>query len=145
MKRLVLILAMIASMGISSFANETKIAPAALNYFNNSFKSAVQVEWFAGENYYKANFVQDGQYLTAFFDANGEFLAVSRHISALQLSVELQASLKKIQGEFWITGLFEVAEETGTTYYLTLENADSRLVYKSSGSTWSQYQKLSKS
>jgi hypothetical protein len=146
MKRLFFILALMASLvSFSSYANEKKVSAVVLNTFNNTFKNATEVDWTVGENFYKANFNLDGQYLTAFFSYDGEFMAATRQISPLQLPISLQAALKKHQQGLWITSLFEVASETGTTYYITLEDAENRIVYKATSSTWSVYQKQSKS
>ena len=146
MKRLLFILTIYFSLiSASSFASEIKVSPAALESFNYSFKHASEVNWTAGENYYKADFIQDGQYLTAFFDGDGAFLAVTKNITSTQLPVKLQTSLKKQQEGFWITSLIEVAKESGTSYYITLENADTRIIMKSSDNTWNVYQKVSKS
>ena len=145
MKRLFFILAMAASLtGFSSFAADNTVSPAALESFRYTFKHASEVNWTAGENFYKAEFVQDGQYLTAFFDGDGSFLAVTKNITSTQLPVKLQTSLKKEQEGFWITNLMEVAKESGTSYYVTLESADSRIILKSSGSSWEEYRKVTK-
>ena len=146
MKRIFFILAVTFSLtSLSSFASDIKISPAALESFKYSFKHASEVNWTAGENFYRADFHQDGQYLTAFFDGDGAFLAVTKNITSTQLPVKLQTSLKKQQEGFWITNLIEVAKESGTSYYVTLENADTRIIYKASGSSWEVYQKVTKS
>ena len=72
-------------------------------------------------------------------------LALTRNISSLQLPITLQASLKKNYENFWISDLFEVANEQGTTYYVTLEDGDTKLVLKSGHSEWSTFQKQRKS
>jgi hypothetical protein len=146
MKRILFILTISFSLiTVSSFASEVKVSPAALESFKYSFKHASEVNWTAGDNYYKAEFLQDGQYLTAFFDGDGAFLAVTKNIASTQLPVKLQTSLKKHQEGSWITNLIEVANETGTIYYVTLENADTRIILKSSGSSWNVHLKQSKS
>ena len=146
MKRLFFILAVTLSLtSLSSFATEIKISPKAIESFKYSFKHASEVNWTAGENFYKADFLQDGQYLTAFFDGDGTFLAVTKNIASTQLPVKLQTSLKKQQEGFWITNLIEVAKEYGTSYYVTLENADTRIILKASGNSWEVYQKVTKS
>jgi hypothetical protein len=63
----------------------------------------------------------------------------------MQLPISLQTSLKKQCGDLWISDLFEVANDQGTSYYVTLENADTKIVLKSSGSDWTTYQKQRKS
>jgi hypothetical protein len=146
MKRIFFILAVTFSLtSLSSFASDIKVSPAALEAFKYSFKHASEVNWTAGENFYKADFVQDGQYLTAFFDGDGAFLAVTKNITSTQLPVKLQTGLKKQQEGFWITNLIEVAKEYGTSYYVTLENADTRIILKASGNSWEVYQKVTKS
>ena len=146
MKRIFFILTITFSLAsLSSFASDIKVSPAALESFKYTFKNASEVNWTAGENFYKADFMQDGQYLTAFFDGDGTFLAVTKNITSTQLPVKLQTSLKKQQEGFWITNLIEVAKEYGTSYYVTLENADTRIILKASGNSWEVYQKVTKS
>lgn len=130
----------------ASFANETtNVNDAVLRSFTSSFRSASQVEWTVTENFFKANFVINGQYAAAYYNQDGSFVALTRNVCSTQLPVALQSSLKNEMGNYWISELFEVASETETAYYVTLENADTRLVLKSTGSSWSSFQKQRKS
>ena len=73
-------------------------------------------------------------------------MGLTSNSSSLQLPITLQASLKNNYEGYWITDLFEMANEEGTSYYVTLESADSKLVLKSVSNTfWSNYKKQSKS
>ena len=72
-------------------------------------------------------------------------IAITRNISSTQLPISLQTNLKNNYEGFWISDLFEVANEEGTTYYVTVENADTKLILKSSNSDWVTYQKERKS
>ena len=73
-------------------------------------------------------------------------IAMTRNISSLQLPIALQASLKNKYESYWISGLVEMATDEGTCYYITLENADTKLVLKSDvNSDWSNYKKQRKS
>jgi hypothetical protein len=148
MKRLVLTLTIALSLiGFSSFATkDDSVAPAALRSFNTAFKSATEVSWSINANYFKANFALNGQYVTAYYDAEGSMIALTRNISSLQLPITLQASLKKNYDGYWITDLVELANDEGTSYYISVENAGARLVLKSSvNSGWSVYKKQRKS
>lgn len=145
MKRILITLTVLLSITMSSFANEGKVNSRVLQSFETSFKNAVEVTWTVDENFCKADFSLNGQYVTAYYDEAGQMIAITRNISSTQLPISLQASLKKDHDDLWISDLFEVANELGTTYYVTLENADTKLVLKSSGSGWSTYQKQKKS
>jgi hypothetical protein len=53
--------------------------------------------------------------------------------------------LKKNYSNHWISDLFEVSNEEGTAYYLTMEDADSKIVLKSTGgSSWDIYKRITK-
>ena len=146
MKRIVITLTVLFSLvSFSSFANEVKVNSKVLESFNSYFKNATEVDWTVSQNFYKADFSLNGQYVAAYYDEAGELVAITRNISSTQLPISLQANLKKGHEDFWISDLFEVANELGTTYYVTLENADTKLVLKSSDSNWTSFQKQRKS
>jgi hypothetical protein len=148
MKRFLATLTLALSLiGTSSFANDfEEVTPAALQSFSNSFKTATEVNWSVSENFYKANFALNGQYVAAYYNGEGKMIALTRNISSLNLPITLQASLKNNYDCYWISELVEMATDEGTAYYITLENADTKLVLKSSSNTeWSQYKKIRKS
>jgi len=148
MKRLVLTLTIALSfISFSSFANaDDDVSPRALKAFQTSFKNATEVNWSVTENYYKADFALNGQYVTAYYDTDGNMKAVTRNISSLQLPITLQADLKKDYDCYWISDLFELANDDGTSYYITVENADTKLILKASANSgWTTYQKQRKS
>jgi hypothetical protein len=63
----------------------------------------------------------------------------------IDLPISLQSSLKKGYEGYWISDLFEVSNNEGTNYYITMENADSKVVLKStSGGNWNNFKKLAK-
>jgi|SRR5215211_4329615 len=146
MKRILVTLTLLLSLvSFNSFANEEKVNQKVLESFQSSFKNASEVDWTVNDNFYKASFSLNGQYVTAFYNGEAQLVALTRNISSAQLPLSLQTNLKKNHEDFWISDLFEVANEQGTTYYATLENANSRLVLKSSGAEWTTYQKQRKS
>ena len=146
MKRLVITLTIALSfISFSSFANDVDVNPAALQSFNQSFKNATEVNWSVSNTYYKANFALDGQYVTAYYDVEGKMIAITRNISSFQLPITLQTNLKKNYQDFWISDLFEVTNEEGTSYYVTVENADTKIILKSNSQSWEKFQKQNKS
>ncbi|RYG44226.1 MAG: hypothetical protein EOO01_19915 [Chitinophagaceae bacterium] len=141
MKKIILTLA-IALSTLAVFATETKVNTVVLTKFNSEFAGATDVNWTAGTSFYKASFVYNTQLVTAFYSFEGEMLGLARNISSLDLPMNLQTSLKKEYGGRWITELFELSNDGGTSYYITLEQADTKIVLKSeNGSQWSVYKK----
>lgn len=147
MKRFLTILTVMLSVSLSSFAEgDEKVSPVVLEAFKTSFKQAKEVDWTVKENMYKAQFNLEGQYITAYYDCDGKMVAMTRNISTTQLPISLQTSLKSQIQDLWITDLFEVSNEEGTSYYATLENSDTKQVLKASGnSDWNNFQKQRKS
>jgi hypothetical protein len=145
MKKMIMTLAIVVGT-LSAFAGEENVDPKVLNAFKAEFKTAKQVEWTAGNNYYRATFTYNDKHVFAFYNSEGELLGLTRYISLVDLPLMLQGNLKKKYSDYWISDLFEVAKNEGTTYYITLENADTKIVLKASdGNDWNMYQRIKKS
>jgi hypothetical protein len=147
MKRLFFTLAIAASfVMMSSFTTKDDVNPSVLESFKSSFKSATDVIWSSNQDIFKAEFVMNGQYISAFYDVTGKMIGVTRNISTVQLPVPLQTSLKNGYENFGVSDLMEYADEGGTSYYVTLENADTKMIMKSSYNTgWNLFSKQRKS
>lgn len=129
----------------SAFAGEENVTTKVLNAFKAEFNTAKEVEWTVGSNYYKAAFVYNEKHVFAFYNKEGELLGLTRYLSSDDLPLNLQNNLKKSYSKYWISDLFEVAKSDGTAYYITLEDADTKLILKASAeSDWSAYQKTRK-
>ena len=145
MKPLLIIFTVLAAFFTQpSFATEKEIVPSVLKSFQSSFSAAKDVEWTIGENMYKVRFELNGQVVNAYYTNNGNMLAVTRNITSHQLPLTLQANLKKEYAAFWITELFEINNEEGTSYYVTLETAENKVVLQSSFNSWLPYSKSKK-
>lgn len=143
MKKIILMLAITIST-LSAFAGE-EVNPRVLASFKNEFASAKEVAWTVTADYFKAEFTFNGQYVNAFYNTDGELMGLTRNITSLELPMNLQASLKKSYEDFWISDLFEITRSNITGYYITLENADSKIVLKATaGEDWSIYKKVKK-
>lgn len=147
MKSLLILLTFFTTLfATPSFARDGKVSPSVLKSFQASFAAATDVTWAQTGNGFKAQFVLNAQHIAAFYDNEGELLAMTRNVSSLQLPITLQAELKKEYGDFWISDLFEVANDSGITYYATVEKADAKIILKSESFTdWIVFQKQRKS
>lgn len=146
MKKIVVVLVLLITMGAgSAFANEEKVSPRALASFNEEFSNVQDVSWQTGDNYYRAAFTMNEQKIFAYYNLDGELMSVTRNISSLQLPITLFSELKNEYGNYWISDLFEVSNSDGLHYYVTLENADTKIMLLSSnGGKWSTHSKNKK-
>lgn len=145
MKQMILTLAVaVSSLFAYAGAENANVDSQVLNAFQNEFNAAKEVKWTESSDYYKASFIFNGQYVAAFYSHDGELMGVTRYITSLELPIKLQASLKKSYSAFWISDLFEVSNSEGTSYYVTLENADKKVVLKSGGNSWDVYKSTEK-
>jgi CRISPR/Cas system-associated exonuclease Cas4 (RecB family) len=145
MKKMILTLAIVIS-SFAAFAGEVNVNKKVLDAFKTEFTAVKDVEWTTGMDYYRASFTFNEKHVFAFYDMDGDLLGLTRYISPVDLPLNLQISLKKNKNEYWISDLFEVAKKESTTYYITLENAEIKMVLKSTGgSEWETFKTVKKS
>ncbi len=147
MKKRILLLsiALISLTAFSFAADAPAVSKNVISSFNKQFSNARDIKWESQANFVKAEFTVNDMVLTAYFNLNGELIAISRFISPSQLPLELMTSLKKTHDGAWVSDLFEIKTESGTSYYATLEDADQIVVLKSEGiNGWQFFQKEKK-
>ncbi|MBS1622351.1 MAG: hypothetical protein JST10_04135 [Bacteroidetes bacterium] len=146
MKKILLSLAMFVTLGtMSAFADTAEVNPRVISSFKNDFSGAKEAAWYTGTDYFKVAFTFNGNHVYAFYNSDGELLGITRYISSLDLPMNLQRELKKKYSEYWISDLFELANDNGTGYYITLENADTKIILNASAnSDWKNYSKVNK-
>jgi hypothetical protein len=145
MKKILLTLAIAISSAELAFAGGEEVSAKVLGAFKKEFSAAREITWTIGDNYYQAFFMYNDRYISAFYDKDGELLGLTRHISPDDLPMALQSDLKKNFSTYWISDLFEVANDNGTAYYITLEDADTKMILKATnGKSWNNYKKVKK-
>jgi len=144
MKKNILTWAMLLLVGLStSFANtgggvNDKVTKA----FQKEFANAQNVQWEQGKDFARATFTQNSQVLFAYYNGDGDLLAVTRNITSAQLPISLYSDVKKNYNNYWISDLVEIAMNNDTNYYITLQNGDQTVILKSNGSNgWDVYKK----
>lgn len=144
MKKMILSLATVMMMGFTVLANgnDNVATPEARDAFKKDFSTASNVKWEHKNNFLKATFTLNGQFLTAWYYTNGDLEAVVRNITSDQLPISLLTGLRKEYTAFWISDLFEISSDSQTTYYVTIEDSDKKIVLKSDGlGSWDVYSK----
>jgi hypothetical protein len=144
MKKQIFIGLFILLAGISqSFANgEENVSSQIINSFKKEFAGAQNVQWSNGKDFVKATFTLNEHIVYAYYSDKGELLGVTRNISPSQLPMNLMNDVRRNYNQYWIADLFEIASNSETTYYITIENGNQKLVLKSIGTNrWEVFKK----
>ena len=144
MKKIIVALTLVFTIS-SAFAKEVTVTKQVLQSFTRNFSQAKEITWTVTDSYYRASFTLNEQKVFAFFNCDGLYLGLTRYISSFQLPLNLQSRLKRHYGKKWITDLFEMTNDEGTAYYITVEDSDTKIILNaSSGSDWHLYKKEKK-
>src|ERR1700761_8764971 len=137
--------ALLLTLGVStSFAANTTDNGGVNASFRKDFKQAELLATDAGKDYTKFTFKINGAVLYAFYNESGELLALTHNIKSSELPINLLMQIKRDHSDLWISDCFEMVINGSTTYYITLENADTKLTLHSNGNDWETYAKLNK-
>jgi hypothetical protein len=144
-KMLLWTILLISSVSTTFAGTTTGVDDKIVNSFKKDFASAQEVQWEKNSSFTKATFKLSGQVMFAYYSTEGNLLAISRNITSSQLPISLMTELKKNYRGYWISDLFEMVMSNETSYYITLENGDQKLVLKSHGGvSWDVYKKEKK-
>jgi len=146
MKKSIFILALSLVLGTASFANNDEIInQKAEQSFKKEFSQAKDVRWQKSGDFVKATFTLNEKVLFAYYNESGDLVAITRNITTDQLPITLLTTFRKNFSGYWISDLFEMVSGGETSYYITLENADHKVVLKSEDfASWETYKKEKK-
>lgn len=145
MTTLVVVTLSLTSLFANNSKNRNNVDERVEKSFKKEFASAQQESWSRVNNLNKVQFTMNDQVLFAYLDDDGNLIGVYRNILSTQLPISLMTEIKESYSNYWISTLFEVANDGITTYYITLENADHQLVLKSENSAnWTIFTKSRK-
>ena len=127
-------------MSLCSFAKPIDSTRGEINTsFKKNFRNAELLNTETHQAFTKLTFKMNDVIMFAFYNNSGELMAVTRNIVSSQLPMSLLMSLKSDYNGYWITELFEFSGDGLNSYYVSLENADSKVVLRSNGDTWEEY------
>lgn len=143
MKKIIMLAVVLTTITVTAFAgNISGINDKVLNSFSKSFQSVEDVRWELKDNLYKVSFKSEGKTMFAYYNADGDQIAVTRNIHIEQLPLSLSSDLKSKFDSSWLTELFELSSDGETAYYATIENATHITILKSEGTSgWSTFKK----
>jgi hypothetical protein len=143
MKKIIMLAIVLTTITISAFANNVSgLNQKVLSSFKKSFQTAEVVRWEVRNNLYKITFKSFDKEMFAYYNADGEQVALSRNIHIDQLPLSLSSELKKKFSQGWMTELFEVSSNGETAYYATIECSTHITILKAEGTSgWATFQK----
>jgi|GEM_PF-169586 len=130
----------------SSFANKLEnVNEQVISSFKKDFSTAQDISWEKTQEISKATFKMNDQVMFAYYAEDGKLLAVTRNMVSGQLPISLLSDLKNNYSGYWISDLFEMVTNDGTSYYVTLEDSIQKIVLKSQGyNGWETFRKDAK-
>jgi hypothetical protein len=145
MKKILIAMTLFFALTANAFAGEDEVKKEVLDAFNATFTTARDVTWIAGNKHYKAAFQYYGMQMFAYYSTSGKLIGVTRHMSSTELPLFLLHSLKENYSNYWITNVVEESNKNGFSFYITLEDAQTRIILKSKhGSAWTVYSEQQK-
>lgn len=139
---LALVLSLVSFQTVSA---QIKVPAAVTEQFNIDHERSTTISWEQGSNWYKASFEINGQYLTTFYTADGQEIAVTRNISSSMLPLALQNDMQSyLKNGHWISDLFEMNVNGETHYFITFEDADEQHILEGVNDNWSVYKRIRK-
>lgn len=126
----------------ASFANDNghQVPKYVATVFANDFSQARDTKWETYNGYYKVSFNDNGKTAYAFYTKGGEFMGFAVHMGADKLPVSLRTMISEQYPGYWIADLYQYTIDTTAGFFITLENADRRIMLKAeAGETWSLF------
>ena len=144
MKNLIVSLATVLATGLApAFAHTTNDNPRAEKVFAQQFAGAENVKWTKlADDYLKASFTLSGIRVEAYFNQDGELQGTLRNLFYNQLPLAVMQTVSHKFNGAVIVEIKEITNNDGTSYYVTLEEGDKKVVLKAtSGNDWNTYKK----
>jgi len=120
------------AIAIGAFAKGTETTKAiAVKQLKSEFSDASNVTWSSQKNLTEASFEWNGQKLHAFYNADGDQIAVSREVSEDKLPLKALQAIKTKYSGFTTTEAIEYnSAEEGLSYYVSLENNNKKIILR---------------
>jgi hypothetical protein len=138
-------ISLVLGLGIAFAYEGTPLTPEISNSFQKEFSNAKNVNWQNKDSYSIASFTWNNQVLFAYYLANGRLNTVMHNIPSDNLPIMLLAQIKDNYAGYWITDLHESVTNGHSSYFITMENADKKLMMKSTSfNEWDLLKKVNK-
>jgi hypothetical protein len=133
MKKLFVTVAVALTVGLTSFAADIRnVNQKVVAAFEKEFTSATNVSWetIKGADIYHVSFVYANEVMEAYYGFDGDLIAAARHISESKMPLLVSKTLKEKFGKYKMTQASEYMTVEATSYIVTLENDQAKLVVR---------------
>ena len=155
MKKLFITAAIATLFSASVFADGTKkaktevnVSYSVLNQFNADFADATNVVWTVNGNFQKADFVTDNSKKTAFYNLQGEFVALTQDVDARAIPATAQKEIAENYKGYSVSEVIVVQNNTElntdadeTAYFVDLKSDTKEVLVKITPEAHIQYYK----
>ena len=129
----------------NSFAGiPERVEEIVLTAFNKQFSKAQEIKWETNIAFDRAIFTMDGERFSAWYEHSGELYAFLRDIEPAQLPIKLMLTLEKAAEGFTIVELAEVVFTDYSNYYVSIENAQYKIILEAGNDHWGVFSKIKK-
>ncbi|AXY76461.1 hypothetical protein D3H65_21760 [Paraflavitalea soli] len=94
------------------------------------FKGAQYIVWqsLKGHQLFHAKFIYNNEQVNAFFEEDGNLLAIGRYIAPASLPLAITKSINSKYAEYELKDVIEYSKSGETSYVISLENEKTRMV-----------------
>jgi len=120
-KKLVTAAIAIVCLTTTAFATGDAANERAAQHLKSEYKNAQNIQWKVTNNFIKASFYWNEQYLEVFYNRDGETIAEGRLIRVNNLPLKAQQYLADKYADYVVTEAIEyTSEQTGLCYYVSV-------------------------
>lgn len=144
MKKLFITAALATLFSASVFADGTKknnasvnVSYTVLNQFTSDFADAKNIEWTINKNFQKADFIANNTKMTAFYNLQGEFVALTQDIDAKAIPAKAQKEIDEKYKGYTVSEVILVQNNTDlnsdadeSAYFVDLKNDTKEVLVK---------------
>jgi hypothetical protein len=123
--------------GNKKAATRIEVSYTLVNKFNANFAEAKNVTWTVNKNFQKASFILNGVKATAFYNHEGEFVAVTMDVDAKAIPAKAKAEIADQYKGYATQGVIIVQNNTElnpdadeTAYFVDLKNESKEILVK---------------
>jgi hypothetical protein len=142
MKKILIIpITILLALFSMSFAKpDDALNQRAVSSFKTEFNEASSVVWKQYEKFCVATFKMNDKIMYAYYDQQGELIALAHNMLPTGLPESLKKELRKKYSAYWITDCFQLHNDEGMHYFVRIKNAETTQVLTSDGvESWNIY------